>query len=82
MENQLFRGPGNGCKKPYKTKRNIALFGPKPEKGPQNIEKALPTMGFGNAFSRSEKTLKNQWKIIFFEDPKMDARNLTKQSGI
>ena len=57
MENQLFRVTENRCQKPYKTNGILALFPPKSEKELQNIEKALPTQGFRNAFSRSRETL-------------------------
>ena len=45
----------------------------------QNIEKALATEGFPNAFSRQRKTLQNQWKINIFESRNSVAENLMKQ---
>ena len=57
MENPPFRKWIPRCEKACKTNGILALFGPKSEKGVQNIGKALPTEAFRFPTSQSQNTL-------------------------
>ena len=78
MENQLFQKSKTLPENLIKPMENEAFGVSKPKKAPKTIGKALPREGFRIAFSRSDKTLYNQWKINLFTRRKTLSGNLIK----
>ena len=55
-----------------------AFWSPNRQNAPKIIEKALPTQGFRNAFSKRQNTFKNQYEFNIFKSQKIDSENLIK----